>query len=325
MNITEIQQWEQAQTMSDGDIIRLRGIVKNVTEEPGKNGPFVKLWLHDGKGPFFVNLFNLPFIVARNTYVAGQVYDFVLQLRAYGPDKRIVVKQLLSADPVVETLAVSKKYKPWEFKRLTEEGYHAFLSFYKENISNPKYRRYIEVAYGLGEKPDGVSQEAYDKRRRVIQDGFASINRHDNYPGGYANHVMGMLRIAKILKELYGSGQVVGRVETICEVDWDYVFTAIYLHDVGKQITYAPLAPGVVKFREGTQVTHNVAGAMIMSNIHDQVETNLRLDYIDYQNFLYTIQFHDTAEKLYEHKRVEDKIVSHCDGLDTALVGVLEL
>lgn len=34
---------------------------------------------------------------------------------------------------------------------------------------------------------------------------------------------------------------------------------------------------------------------------------------------MYTICYHDTLDKLYEHKRVEDKIISYIDGLEATL------
>lgn len=324
MNIRDITCWDETKGLADGEIIKIRGVVKEVTEEPSKTGTYVKIWAHDGKAPFYINIFNITFPKAQETYVANQIYDFVLQLKLYGSEGRPVVKQVITAGPVHESLADTKRFKPWSFVRLTDENRHAFMTLYTTLISKPSYRRYIEVAYGLGERPESVSPEKYETRRKAVTEGFASINRHDSYPGGYTNHVMGMLRIAMQLKELYADGAV-GRIETVCNVDWDYVFTGIYLHDVGKQATYASMAPGLIKFRPDTKVDHNISGCILLSFVHSEVEPAYRMEYMEYQNFLYTIQFHDTVEKLYAHKRVEDKIISLCDGMDSILSDALEL
>lgn len=322
--IKQLERFKDYTDYTPGTRVSFVASVQNVTDLSNDNTEKISIRVYDGYEP-------------STLYVYGPVQSWfdILPiggiLRFYG-EIREAHKTYVKVDEVEEipkTEEILKKYRPSSFKRLIEANAHYFVSSIQK-VKDEKLRRYIEIAYGLGEAPVAYTKKAYDAIRRKQFGGYASISRHDNYAGGNINHIVGELRQIDALHDIYGEYQVampVGRVEKGSVIDWDYLRFLAYMHDIGKQSTYMEAAPGIIRFNKDIKLSHEELGICILTRIHDIVERDKRLSDVRMQVLYYGILHHGDGISFDTQNRCssEDRIFRYIDGMDTCFVDTLEL
>ena len=275
--------------------------MKVLTTANGKD--YVRLYLRDDKSATSVPLWNDTLESASNAYTVDEVYCITASTQDY--QNKTVIQKLLSATKITDEIVI-KRLKKHMFKYADKTCFATVLAAVKAQQSTP-FGPYLAAVYCNGTEEDPKFKE--------LCKAYASINHHDNYPGGFINHVGGMLRIAAFLKTQY----LVGRCEEQWDVDWNYIFTAILLHDIGKLRTYTSITDYTIRFRDDCQLDHNTMGVGIWYEINESLPEDKRLPFDIHQRIAYTICFHDNPDKLYTHKHLEDKIISYIDGLEATL------
>lgn len=263
---------------------------------------YSRLYFRDTKSTISVPLWDVSLEAAKAAYKIDTVYSLCVTIGMYRDT--MTIKRIASATEVTDPEIV-KKFKPHMQKQATNLCSNVVAAAV-ESLKNTQYYKYVSAVYG----DDKQSSEF-----ATFSKAYASINYHDNYPGGLMNHVGGMLALAARIKENY----LAGRCEKKWEVDWQYVTVGILLHDIGKLETYSAVTDHTIRYKDTCLLDHNRIGVGMLYAIHSMLLPQERLPDDTFQQLAYTICYHDDIEKLYTHKRVEDKIISYIDGLDATL------
>lgn len=214
------------------------------------------------------------------------------------------------------TLDIETKFYPERFKRPTD----MMKLIYDTSIAKIKDSGLRQlVGYSLGIVTSGYYGS---DKQKVKYDKFAqapaSLNHHDSYPGGYVAHIAGMLSIVNKLEEIYGSKF---RAEDANKINWDLLRAIIYLHDIGKPLTYIKDYSGGYIWNEDCLEDHAQIGSQYI--YHCWVKTNT-VSYAIIQKILYCVVEHMNINKQYDDKKVPElRILRAIDTIDTAIVTML--
>lgn len=299
----ELQSLADLAEVSPGEQVTFLALVTDIKlQTTSANKEYSRVYLRDDKCAVSVPLWDTSLDTAREMLAVDAIYSFGAVTDSY--KGTTVLKKFISFTEVTDE-NVTRKLKQHMFKNATESNIELIYATI-DKLKTTAYYPYLVEIYG--ESP--ISETA-----EQMKTAFASINHHDNYPGGLVNHIGGMLRIAAHIRKTY----LTGRCEEVWDINWAYIMTAIMLHDIGKLETYSQVTQYTVRFRDDCMLDHNVIGVGILYRIHERLPEQYRLAEKEFQQLAYTIRYHDTLEKLYEHKRIEDKIISYIDGLEAIL------
>lgn len=286
-----------------GEQVAFIALVVDIKQMAASNGKlYSRIYIRDDKDATSVPLWDVDLDRAREMYIVDEIYSFGAVTDVYKGNTTI--KRFISATLVTD-VNIIRRMKQHMFKSAVRSNIE-LIYVTIDKLKTTKYYKYLVAIYG---------ESAESEQAKSIIDAFASINHHDNYPGGFINHVGGMLRIAGQIRNSYLSG----RCESKWDVDWPYIMTGVLLHDIGKLETYTLITKYTVRFRDTCTLDHNVVGVGMLYRINAGLKEEDRLDEKTFQQLAYTLRYHDTLEKIYEHKRMEDKIISYIDGLESTL------
>lgn len=246
--------------------------------------------------------------VVKDMLYLNTVYHFYG--KSQGKNRRYFV--LKGFEPVDITLAVERMYYPERFQKPTEQMLLVYNTSVTE-IQDSNLRNF--VSYCLGFKGSYTS----DKKRLIVYNRFAespaSLNHHDCYKGGFVAHISGMLSNLKNMKTLYSSSF---RNEDASSVDWDLLYALVYLHDVGKPLTYTKDSLGRFIWNERCLQDHAVLGSQYIYSCWVQ---NRLVDFNTVQKLCYCVSEH--MNQKYETKVPELSILKALDNLDSSVVSIL--
>lgn len=282
-------------------VCALIGDIKVMQTSEGRD--YVRVYLRDQTGTTSVPLWNDTLEKVQEIFKIGEVYSFTLVMGEFNGS--VTVKRISNAVECTDE-KILKQCKQYMYKHATDMCIQLVLAAVKQLLSTP-YGPYIQAIYGNGTNED-------DRFKELLK-AFASVGHHDNYSGGFINHIGGMLHIASFVKSQY----LAGRCEEMWTADWMYITAAILMHDIGKLEIYVPIADGLVRYREDCMLDHNICGTGELYAIHASLPEEKRLPSDLFYRLAYSIGNHDKLESLYAHKHVEDRILSNIDGLDAAL------
>ena len=276
----------------------------------------IKLW---DKKKFLTFYIWKSYEEVSRTLTEGEVYYLhgILSEWNGSPNFKYMSATQVTDDKVIQA------YNQNKYCRLLPENKTFFIDSLAK-IKDFRYRRLVEVCYGLGNCPEHMEPTAYRKRFALQENGYGSIKHHDCYPGGYINHVVGILRLIDKLEEQYGNDYMppIARCESSCDVNWDIVRTLAYLHDLGKQHTYAKSMGGHMMFRSGTLISHEESSILLIAKYSRDIAPTLRLDYAEEQILFGGIL--DRAERR-KDRGPEERIFLALDLLDAVMVENLSM
>ncbi len=267
---------------------------------------------------FFDGYENNRFIVyTDNEAIRELLYiDTVYHLRgiARGLHRRYFL--LTGFKPVDITLDVENKYYPERFKHLTDMMKLTYdTSIVK--IKDVKLRQFVGFCLGIVTAGYDASEKQKAKYNK-FNTAPASLSHHDSYPGGYIAHISGMLAIVDKLEEVYGNGL---RVEDITKIDWDLLRAIVYLHDIGKPLTYTKDYSGRYIWNEDCLEDHAQLGAQHVYYCWKKTNT---ITSAMIQKLLYCIAEHMNVSKQCDDRKVPElRLLRAIDTLDTAIVTML--
>lgn len=302
--------------------VAFSALVTNVKElpkssaKPNTSSTYVRVYLRDMEDSVSFPLWNSSLADAQDAFKIDTAYEFICTLKDFnGP----CIDSVVSYTEITDSEKL-KLLKPHLFKSLSEEN-AAFIGSVISSLATSKYGPYIKALYGDGNDTTYTFDTSLFPDKVCLYSAFASINRHDNYAGGFINHVIGMLKLALFAKSKY----LAGRSESTLKLDWQYILAAVLLHDVGKPLTYNNVNDHLIEFRSDCKLDHNLMGVALLSEIHSRIVPELQLPYEDLQNLLYIIKYHDDIDKIYRHRRAEDNVIALLDGMDSILASAAKL
>lgn len=289
--------------VSSGEQVTFSALVVDIkTQVTSTNKEYTRVYLRDNKDAISVPLWDTSLATAKDIYHIDDIYSFGAITDTY--NGRTTIKKIISATPLTDEASL-KRMKQHMFKKALNTNID-LIYITIDKLKTTKYFPYLAAIYG---------DNSECEQAQALCNAYASINHHDNYPGGFINHVGGMLRIAAHIRNTY----LTGRCESIWDIDWVYVMSAILLHDIGKLETYEPITKYTIRFKDDCLLDHNVIGVGMLYRIHEHLNEEDHLSEKDFQQLAYTIRAHDTVDKPYEHKRIEDRVISYIDGLEATL------
>lgn len=220
-----------------------------------------------------------------------------------------------------------KRYDPSSLKTLSTENEQVFMVGITKMFSDVRYKRYAEIAFGLGELPKGlrVSEEEYRARFTNFKKAWASTKFHDSYKGGLAMHYGGMIRLFNSIKAIYGGPDgPKGRFEHKSNVNWDKILLCIYFHDIEKQTEYILSEDGKeCVYNPDIKINHIIRGLSRLDLVDREVEEDLRLELGELESIKQSLLCHHGQWGAFEVKTSEDKILHCIDVLDASNVDEL--
>lgn len=219
-------------------------------------------------------------------------------------------------EPIDVTLDIETKYYPERFKHITDMMKLTYDTSIAK-IKDLKLRQFVGYCLGIvttGYAPSDKQKAKYN----IFATAPASLSHHDAYSGGYVAHIAGMLAIVDKLEEIYGSGF---RTEDISKIDWDLLRAIVYLHDIGKPLTYQKDYSGQYSWNENILEDHAYLGAQHV--YYCWKKTNILPEAV-VQKLLYCISEHMNMQKQFDDKKVPElRLLRAIDSLDTAIVSML--
>lgn len=304
IELNSIEDIQQVPSESTASIVLFLVDIKE--QQTSAGAPYSRLYFRDKKDAISVPLWNVSLDAAKSAFKIDTVYKLYVTIGEYKDS--MTIKRIASSEEITDP-KILKAYKPHLYKNASSRNCDLIVAAIKFLKASPYYP-YLVGVYGEGNTlPD------------IILRAYASINHHDNYPGGFVNHIGGMLAIVSKIKEAY----LAGRCEEVWSVDWQYVMAGILLHDIGKLETYDPVTDVTVRFKDTCLLDHNIVGVGMLYSIHNSLPEKERLSEEMFQRLSYTIYNHDRLEKLYTHKHLEDKIIAYIDGLEATLAIACDL
>lgn len=211
---------------------------------------------------------------------------------------------------------------PSSSRGITPENEKAFFDVIENEFEDKRYKRYAEIAFGLGEVPKGVDEEKYRERLDKFKKAWCSVFHHDNYAGGLWNHVMGLVRITLSIKKIYSPP--IGRYEKISDVNWDHILLLCFIHDIEKPSEYV-VDGNKCYYNPEVRMDHTINSISRLALIHNEVEEENKLTFNELEKLKYGILCHHGGYGNYEMKSSEDKIFHAIDLIDAANVDKLRL
>lgn len=262
----------------------------------------------------------------QSIYKVDKIYDFEILFKTAPSTGVIYINKIISATMLDDTPELIRQFKPDRLKHLKPENRQLFESAY-QSIQNKNVQRLIELCYGLGKVPNKVSHDVYRNRYTEALNSLASVRFHDSYPGGYINHLCGMLRIAMNIKDTYtavGHATIPGRVEIGNNIDWDLVFAGIYLHDIGKIGLYVPAGVSN-KYRDGHILDHKIVGVGKLYQAYSELDSDM--DYGYFQQICAITARHGQVSRMFDDQTISDneRLVTLIDSMDALMVANLRL
>ena len=300
----EIQTLAELNECSPGEQVSFVALLTDIKSQATKdNREYARLYFRDDKAAISIPLWNSTAEAAQEAYAIDGIYCVIGTTREY--QGNITIDRILSTKPVDDE-KIKKRLMQHMYKHATDENIDLILKAIAALRDTP-YGPYIRAVYGEG--------TIEDEKFQSLLKAYASINYHDNYPGGFINHIGDMLHIAGSLKTKF----LTYRCEDVWSIDWQFITAAIMLHDIGKLQTYSSVTEYTIRFRDDCTLDHNRIGVGMLYAIDESLPTEQRCDYKIFQQLAYTICFHDDKDKLLLHKRLEDKVISYIDGIDATL------
>lgn len=254
----------------------------------------------------------------------GMLYRLYGNVGIYRNENQL---KYITAKIIDDTSENRKRIDPSLTRGITKENEIVFKYVIEKKFDDERYKRYAEVACGLGEVPEGVDEKDYRERYDRIKSTWCSSKHHDNYKGGLVNHIVGMLRIVLTLKAQYaGKDGAIGRYETKSEMNWDQLLLLCYIHDIEKHKEYLVDERGLkCEYNADTLVGHVIEGVARLELIHNEVESELRLNHDELEAVKYSILCHHGQWGNFEMKSSEDKVFHAIDLIDACNVDELRL
>ena len=289
---------------SPGDQVSFIALLTDIKSQQTKGQKeYARLYFRDDKAAISIPLWNNTVDTVGDAYVPDTIYSVIGVTKDY--QGQILVDRILSTT-IVSDPQITKRLMQHMYKHATDANIQLILCAVQKLKDTP-YGPYISAIYG-----DGTLE---DEKFQGLLKAYASINYHDNYPGGFINHIGDMLHIAGMVKSKF----LTFRCEDVWTINWQFITAAIMLHDIGKLQTYKSLTAYTVRFRDDCMLDHNKVGVGMLYCIDQSLVPEKRCEYKLFQRLAYTICYHDDKDKLLTHKNLEDKIISYIDGLDATL------
>ena len=245
---------------------------------------------YDGKSMQRFNVYSLDFDLTDN-----KLYKFMGM--AYGFDR--IWFKLFSAELITPTDELEQIFFPENYLKITAELQYIYLNTYGLSDNNI-YKRILKACLDLG------TSKAIDNE---IFKNPASLKYHDNYKGGLINHIASMLNVARNLKEEYSATR-----KTFKDINWDLVYTLIYLHDIGKPLTYTQRKDNKFNWNENIQLNHASLGVCYVYS--KCIEIGIDIKHPDVQILLKGIEQHMQPEI---NSIPEIQLVKSIDSIDSIL------
>jgi 23S rRNA maturation-related 3'-5' exoribonuclease YhaM len=123
-----------------------------------------------------------------------------------------------------------------------------------------------------------------------------------------------MLNVARQIHSAYETTRKNSR-----KINWDLVYTLIYLHDVGKPLTYSVRPDGEFKWNDNILLDHATLGVCYVYN--KCVEVGVNPSHPDVQILLKGIQQHMSQE--YYNLIPEVQLLKSIDSIDAILASTI--
>lgn len=308
----------------EGEKVCLEVVVRGIKEvdTTGKNYSQTYIMAEDRTGEIYFPIWRRKEDV-ETELCEGMMYRVYGTVGVYRNENQL---KYIAAKIVDDTEENRKRIDPALTRGVTEENSKVFMYIIKNKFSDRRYKRYCEIAWGLGDVPLGVCEEDYRRRFSDLRRAWCSIRHHDNYEGGLMNHVVGTARIVLSLKAQYdGEGGAVGRYEKVSGINWDKLLLLCYIHDLEKVSEYCVGDNGMWDYNKDALVGHVVNGVVRLGLIDREVEEDLRLSFEEMESLKYSLLCHHGDWGGFEVKSAEDKIFHAVDLLDASIVGELRL
>lgn len=316
--------------LSADSYIKVRALLVDLREVPSFDKSVVKFVVQDpSTKSYSFKVWTMTYEQASTSFIRDRVYDFWFCTKKYANSANNVtyVGSLLEYELVEETDTIVRQFKPHSIQTLLSAN-KMYFENKLDQIHNRSLKRMVQLAYGMGKVPEGFSERAYRERYATTLRAYASTKFHDCYEGGYVNHIVGMLRIADLLRLQYNppGDNAVGRIETGSQINWDIVFAGIYLHDVGKLTTYEGIGERI-RFREDQLLDHSAAGVGVIYQLYSEIEPEYKPSWGDFQTLASICLKHGKLDRLLSDSKQTDseRIVTLIDAIDAMMVANLTL
>jgi len=258
------------------------------------------------------------------TLVIGSMYEILGTVGEYKGNNQL---NFNSSTTIEDNKTNRDKYDPSALKSLSTENEQVFMLGITKMFSDERYRRYVEVAFGLGNMPEGlrINEAEYRKRFTDFKKAWASTKFHDSYKGGLAMHYGGMIRLFNSVKAIYGGTDgPKGRFEHKSNINWNKILLCIYFHDIEKQSEYILSEDGKeCVYNPDIKINHIIRGLSRLDLVDREVEEDLRLELTELESIKQSLLCHHGQWGAFEVKTSEDKILHCIDVLDAANVDEL--
>ena len=305
-----------------GEIIYVEAVVKCIKEidTTGKNYSHTVVCLEDRSGETTLSIWR-PKETVETELKEGMMYRVHGKVQSYKNAKKI---NYISSTLLDNTNENRLRIDPSYSKGITEDNKKVFNYVLDKEFNDERYKRYAEIALGLGDVPKKLDEKEYRERYDRFIKAWCSIDNHDNYSGGLFNHVVGMMRIVLNLKRQYG--QCLGRPETRSLMNWDGLLLLTIMHDYGKQFDYIyNEQTKKMEFNPESIVGHLVNSVIWLDRVHNEVEEDLKLSFKEIEELKYAILSHHDTGGNFELKSEFDKVFHAIDLLDACNVTLLRL
>lgn len=179
-------------------------------------------------------------------------------------------------------------------------------------IKDDKLREFVGQCLGLGCNSSNQSPNQKATYNKFINSP-ASLKYHDSYIGGYVAHIAGMLEIVNNLED-NNCNYLRGRIPS--SIDWDILRALVYLHDVGKPLTYYKSEIGF-KWNENYLEGHALVGSHYVYSVWSKTKL---INLATLQKLCYGISSHmDTVKNFNDNKLPELKILKVIDMLEASI------
>ena len=250
----------------------------------------------------------------------GNIYNFYGKVNEFRGEKQLKYTGSQILDDKEE---IRKAIDPNFYKGVTEEQKKTFYYIIENKFDDPRYKRLVEVALGLGDVPEGVGETEYRERLKKFMSWPASISHHDNYDGGLFNHSVGLAVLVLKIKERYATAK--SRRETKSKMNWDHLLALAFLHDYDKIKEYYKDENGRWQYNGNVLIDHKIEGATTVVKFANEVEEELRLDNDKLELLRYGILCHHGQWGDFEPLSNEDKVFHALDLIEACNVDMLTI
>lgn len=240
----------------------------------------------------------------------NNVYKF--SGKAQGNKRRYF--SLKGFEEVPITLEIEHKYFPERFQKPTTQMLYIYKT-YVAKIHDGNLREFVKICLGLSSNDKKSDKQKATYERFVNSP--ASLKHHDNYSGGYVAHISGMLMIVDNLENDICTSL---RKKEINNIDWDLLRALVYLHDVGKPLTYIQDSSNIYRWNENYLEDHAVIGSHY---VYDVWRTTKLISLQVMQKLCYGISTHmNNTKNINDNKIPELKILKAIDMLEATIADI---